>query len=116
MHLEQRIREGAERNTAVLQPEVERSLAAVVHEAERRRRIRRGFLAAIVLPAVMGGVAFGPDVLGGNPDPQVAIAPFSGCCHRPRSNCHPVDVFQDSIAGTRGRPRQWVNRNVGNRP
>ena len=117
MRLERRIREGAERNTAVLQPDVERSLAAVVHEARRRRRIRRGFFAAIVLPAVVAGVVLGPDVLGGIPDPRVAIAPIRPRLLRPSPlrPLPPVDVHQDGVSGTRRRPRQWADRKMGDR-
>ena len=40
MRLERRIREGAERNAAVFEPNVEGSLSTVVRQARRRRRVR----------------------------------------------------------------------------
>ena len=65
MPIERRIRQGAERNAGVLDPDVDRFLDSVVHKTHRRQVVRRSLTAAASVAAVVLAVAIGPDVLGG---------------------------------------------------
>lgn len=82
MPIERRIREGAERNAGVLDPDVDRFLDAVVHRTRRRQVIHRSLSAVAAVAAVVVAVVLGPSVLdgiggsgrgvpGGNPTPSV---------------------------------------------
>ena len=63
MPIERRIRQGAERNAGVLDPDVDRFLDSVVHKTRRRQVVRRSLSAAASLAAVVLVVALGPSVL-----------------------------------------------------
>ena len=92
MPIERRIREGADRNAGVLDPDVDRFLDSVVRRTRRRKVVRRSFTGAAAAAAVALAVFVGPSVLdgieganghvpGGNPTPSVApsvppIVPF----------------------------------------
>jgi hypothetical protein len=65
MPIERRIREGAERNAGVLDPDVDRFLDSVVHKTRRRRVIHRSLTAAASAAAVVLVIAVGPSVLDG---------------------------------------------------
>lgn len=65
MPVERRIREGAERNAGVLDPDVDRFLESVVHRTRRRQAIRRSLTAAASVAAVVAAVVVGPSVLEG---------------------------------------------------
>lgn len=82
MPIERRIREGAERNAGVLDPDVDRFLDSVVHRTRRRAVIRRSLTATASVAAVMAAIVLGPSVLdgirgsggtvpGSNPTPSV---------------------------------------------
>jgi hypothetical protein len=83
MPIERRIREGAERNAGVLDPDVDRFLDSVVQRTRRRQMTRRTLTAAASVAAVVAAVVLGPSVLdgingsdgtvpGSNPTPSVA--------------------------------------------
>lgn len=83
MPIERRIREGAERNAGVLDPDVDRFLGSVVHRTRRRQVIRRSLTAAASVATVVLAIVLGPSVLdgiggtggtqpGSNPTPSVA--------------------------------------------
>jgi hypothetical protein len=63
--IERRIRQGAERNAGVLDPDVDRFLDSVVHKGRRRQVVRRSLSAAASVAAVVLVVALGPSVLHG---------------------------------------------------
>ena len=63
MPIERRIREGAERNAGVLDPDVDRFLDSVVHKTHRRQVIRRSLTAAASVAAVALAVVLGPKSL-----------------------------------------------------
>jgi hypothetical protein len=65
MPIERRIREGAERNAGVLDPDVNRFLDSVVQKTHRRQMIRRSLTAAASVAAVTLAVVLGPNVLDG---------------------------------------------------
>ena len=65
MPIERRIRQGAERNAGVLDPDVDRFLDSVVHKTRRRQVVRRSLSAAASVAAVVLVVALGPSVLHG---------------------------------------------------
>ena len=65
MPIERRIRQGAERNASVLDPDVDRFLDSVVHRTRRRQVVRRSLSAAACVAAVVLAVAIGPNVLRG---------------------------------------------------
>jgi hypothetical protein len=65
MPIERRIREGAERNAGVLDPDVDRFLDMVVHRSRRRQVIRRSLTAVVSTAAVMFAFVLGPSVLDG---------------------------------------------------
>ena len=65
MPIERRIREGAERNAGVLDPDVDRFLDSVVHKTRRRQVIHRSLTAAASVAAVVVAVVLGPNVLDG---------------------------------------------------
>jgi hypothetical protein len=65
MPIERRIREGAERNAGVLDPDVDRFLDSVVLKTRRRHVIRRSLTAAASVAAVTLAVVLGPNVLDG---------------------------------------------------
>jgi len=74
MRVERRIREGTERNAAVLDPDVERSLERVVRRTRRRVLVHRMLTAAVTIPTVMLAVVFGPRVFetrGSNAPPVI---------------------------------------------
>ncbi len=71
MPIERRIRQGAERNAGVLDPDVDRFLDSVVHRTRRRQVVRRSLSAAACVAAVVLAVAIGPDVLRGTTDGSV---------------------------------------------
>lgn len=78
MRLERRIREGAERNAAVLEPNVERSFSNVVRQARRRRRIRLTLSSLVTISLVATVIVVGPgilDVLRNPRTPAVATQP-----------------------------------------
>jgi len=79
--IERRIRQGAERNAGVLDPDVNRFLDSVVHKTRRRQVVHRSLSAAACVAAVVFAVAIGPGVLrgttggavpGNEPTPSVA--------------------------------------------
>ena len=75
MRLERRIREGAERNAAVLEPNVEGSLSTVVRQARRRRRLRLTLSSLVTISLVATAIVFGPGILDGlrvHPNPAMA--------------------------------------------
>jgi hypothetical protein len=63
--IERRIRQGAERNAGVLDPDVDRFLDSVVHKTRRRQVVRRSLSAAACVAAIVLAVAIEPDVLRG---------------------------------------------------
>jgi hypothetical protein len=65
MPLERRIREGADRNAAILQPNVEGSFSTVVREARRRRRLRLILSSLVTISFVATAIVFGPGILEG---------------------------------------------------
>ena len=65
MPIERRIRQGAERNAGVLDPDVDRFLDSVVHKTRRRHVIRRSLTAAGAAAALVLIVFVGPGVLDG---------------------------------------------------
>ena len=65
MRLERRIREGAERNAAVLEPNVEESLSTVVRQARRRRRVRLTLSSLVTMSLIATAIVFGPGILDG---------------------------------------------------
>ncbi len=65
MPIERRIRQGAERNAGVLDPDVDQFLDSVVHKTRRRQVVRRSLSAAASVAAVVFVVAVGPGVLHG---------------------------------------------------
>ena len=65
MRLERRIREGAERNAAVLEPNVEGSFSTVVREARRRRRVRLTFSSLVTMSLIAAAIVVGPGILDG---------------------------------------------------
>ena len=67
MPIERRIREGAERNAGILDPDVDRFLDAVVHKARRRQVVRRSLTGVAAAAAVALAVFVGPSVLDGHP-------------------------------------------------
>jgi hypothetical protein len=69
--IERRIRQGAERNAGVLDPDVDGFLDSVVRKTHRRQVVRRSLSAAACVAAVMLAVATGPDVLRGTTDGSV---------------------------------------------
>ena len=82
MPIERRIREGAERNAGVLDPDVDRFLDSVVHKTRRRKAIHRSLTATATVALVVVTVILGPSVLdrigssggtvpGSNPTPSV---------------------------------------------
>ncbi len=78
MRLERRIREGAERNAAVLEPNVEGSFSTVVRQARRRRRVRLTLSSLVTISLVATAIVVGPGILDGlrNPrTPAVATQP-----------------------------------------
>jgi len=78
MRLERRIREGAERNAAVLEPNVERSFSTVVLQTRRRRRVRLTLSSLVTISLVATAIVVGPGILDGlrNPrTPAVATQP-----------------------------------------
>jgi hypothetical protein len=86
MPVERRIREGTERNAAVLDPDVERFLGSVVRRSRRRVVVRRALAAAITVPALIVAIVAGPRLLEANrgagrptpatqPTPTVATMP-----------------------------------------
>lgn len=72
MRLERRIREGAERNAAFLQPNVEGSFSAVVRSARRRRRVRLTLSSFVTMSLIATATAFGPGILDGMRDIRTA--------------------------------------------
>jgi hypothetical protein len=82
MPIERRIREGAERNAGVLDPDVNAFLDSVVRKTRRRHVIHRSLTAAASVAVVVVAVILGPSVLdrigdsggtvpGSNPTPSV---------------------------------------------
>jgi hypothetical protein len=65
MPIERRIREGAERNAGVLDPDVDRFLDSVVQKTHRRQIVRRSLSAAACVAAMALAVAIGPALLRG---------------------------------------------------
>jgi hypothetical protein len=65
MPIERRIREGAQRNAGILDPDVDRFLDSVVEKTHRRQIVLRSVSAAACVAAVVLAVAIGPDVLRG---------------------------------------------------
>jgi len=65
MPIERRIRQGAERNAGVLDPDVDRFLDSVVHKSRRRQVARRSLTAAVSVAAVVLVVILGPSALDG---------------------------------------------------
>jgi ferric-dicitrate binding protein FerR (iron transport regulator) len=65
MPIERRIREGAERNAGVLDPDVDRFLDSVVHQTRRRQVIHRSLIAAASAAAAVVAIVLGPSVLDG---------------------------------------------------
>jgi len=65
MPIERRIREGAERNAGVLDPDVDRFLESVVTTTRRRQVVRRSLSAFASVAALVVVVAVGPSVLDG---------------------------------------------------
>ncbi len=63
MPIERRIRQGAERNAGVLDPDVDRFLDSVVHKTRRRQVVRRSLTAAASVAAMVLVVALGPSVV-----------------------------------------------------
>jgi hypothetical protein len=63
--IERRIRQGAERNAGVLDPDVDRFLDSVVHKGRRRQVVRRSLSAAGAVAALSLVVFVGPSVLDG---------------------------------------------------
>ena len=75
MRLERRIREGAERNAAVLEPNVERSFSTVVLQTRRRRRVRLTLSSLVTISLVATAIVVGPGILDGLRNPRTpAIA------------------------------------------
>ncbi len=83
MPIERRIKQGAERNAGVLDPDVDRFLDSVVHKTRRRQVMRRSLTAAASVATVVLAIVLGPSVLdgiggtgstqpGSNPTPSVA--------------------------------------------
>jgi hypothetical protein len=75
--IERRIRQGAERNAGVLDPDVDRFLDSVVHKTRRRQVVRRSLSAAASVAAVVLIVALGPSVLHGIGDTTNGSVPGS---------------------------------------
>ncbi len=80
MPVERRIREGAERNAGVLEPDVERFLGSVVRRSHRRVAVRRALTAVIVIPALIIAVGSGTRLLdtvrgAGRPAPAAQPTP-----------------------------------------
>ena len=65
MRLERRIREGAERNAAFLEPNVERSFSTVVRDARRRRRVRLTLSSLVTMSLIATATVLGPGILDG---------------------------------------------------
>ena len=65
MPIERRIREGAERNAGVLDPDVNRFLDSVVLKTRRRQVIHRSLTAVASVAAVVVAIVIGPSVLDG---------------------------------------------------
>ena len=63
MHLERHLRAGAERQTASVAVDVERSLATVVGAARRRRRLRRAWIGAVSITFMAIGGMIGTQLL-----------------------------------------------------
>jgi hypothetical protein len=112
MPIERRIREGAERNAGVLDPDVDRFLDSVVHKTRRRKAIHRSLTATATVALVVVTVILGPSVLdrigssggtvpGSNPTPSVTpgVAFLTGTFTRsiPRGT---AVVRANGIAGT----------------
>jgi hypothetical protein len=84
MPIERRIREGAERNAGVLDPDVDRFLDSVVHKTHRRQIVRRSLSAAAAVAALVLVIIVGPSVLDGvggsggtvpGSEPTTSVAP-----------------------------------------
>lgn len=67
MPVERRIREGAERNAGMLDPDVDRVLDTVVRRTRRRAVVHRSLTAAVAIPAVVLALVFGPHLLEATP-------------------------------------------------
>jgi hypothetical protein len=65
MPIERRIRQGAERNAGVLDPDVDRFLDSVLHRTRRRQVIHRSLTAAASVAVVVVAIVLGPSVLDG---------------------------------------------------
>jgi hypothetical protein len=63
MPIERRIREGAERNAGVLDPDVDGFLDSVVRRTRRRQVVRRSLTVVASIAAVVLAVVVGPSVL-----------------------------------------------------
>ena len=78
MPLERRIREGAERNAGVLEPDVDGSFSTVVREVRRRRRIRRTLSTVVAITVVAAVIVVAPgalDAVRGSRVPAVGSEP-----------------------------------------
>ena len=119
MRLERRIREGAERNAAVLEPNVEGSFSTVVREARRRRRVRLTLSSLVTMSLIAAAIVVGPGILDGlasNPDPAMATQPTQVATPDPSSGRrHAGDVRQDHLARTRRGPRERAGGYVEHR-
>jgi len=94
--VERRIREGTQRNAAVLDPDVDRALGVVVRRARRRVLVRRSLTAAVSVPAVVIAIVLGPRLLDvGERSGPVRLG------NNPSSSVRPsVTPPQSPLAGT----------------
>lgn len=93
MPVERRLREGTQRNAAVIDPDVDRVLGAVLRRGLRRAIVRRSMSVAVAIPAVLGALVLGRQVLGspGN------VRPATGSTSTPLTSVTPSPP---SIGGT----------------
>lgn len=63
MPVERRLREGTERNAAVIDPDVETALVSVLRRGRRRALVRRSISLAVAVPAVVGALVLGRQML-----------------------------------------------------
>jgi len=101
MRLERRIREGAERNAGVLEPDVDGSLSAVVRQVRRRRRIRRTLSTAIAIPVVASAIVLGPgflDAVRGSRVPAIGSQPTQIATPSPASTAGAPVTFGKTVS------------------
>jgi len=101
MRLERRIREGAELNASILEPNVDASFLTVVRQARRRRRLRLTLSSFVTVSLIATAIVYGPGILDGLRTirtPEMATQPTQVAAQTPGEIAFTPATFAKAIS------------------